>query len=218
MNITTNKPWVRKTALATGIAAGLLLTAGNAVSIEEASYEVIKTEDQFELREYEPQIVAEVVVQGDFKRAGNRAFRPLFRYIDGNNTSREKIAMTAPVSQAAQGNEGEKIAMTTPVGQMTSADGWSISFMMPAEYTMESIPVPADPTVIIREIPEQRVAAIRYSGTWSESNYQEHLASLLKWVDSQGLTVTGDPVWARYNAPFTPWFMRRNEILLRIDS
>ena len=135
------------------------------------------------------------------------------RYIDGNNKGREEIAMTAPVSRERR---SEKIAMTAPVSQQASDDGWAVSFMMPAAYTMDSIPEPLDSEIIIREIPSYRAAVIRYSGFWSENNYQEHLEQLQQWIAAEGLQASGDAVWARYNAPFTPWFMRRNEILQRV--
>jgi len=112
----------------------------------------------------------------------------------------------------------EKLAMTSPVGQRKSGQGWAVSFMMPASYTMETIPVPSDPNVVLREIPAHRAAAIRYSGTWSEKSYLEHLTELQEWMESKNLIAAGEPIWARYNAPFTPWFMRRNEILIPLES
>ncbi len=195
-------------------AAGLAFSLADSVfAIEEAKYEVLSRDGDIELRQYEPSIVAETVVRGDFDDAGNRAFRKLFRYIDGNNMAREEIAMTAPVSQEAA---SEKIAMTAPVSQQQDGDAWAVSFMMPATYTMETIPEPLDPEVRMREIPSHRVAAIRYSGFWSEKNYQEHLSELTAWMQTNGLEPAGTPVWARYDAPFKPWFMRRNEILVPI--
>jgi len=197
------------------VAALLAMVAENVMGVEEAKYNVIKQQDKLEVRNYEPSIVAEVIVNDDFEDASNKAFRRLFNYISGDNTGRNKIAMTSPVSQKA---EPEKIAMTSPVGQRKAEQGWAVSFMMPASYTMESIPVPDDPGVVLREIPEYRAAAIRYSGTWSEKSYKKHLAKLVEWMESEGLDAVGEPVWARYNAPFTPWFMRRNEILIPVGS
>jgi len=121
--------------------------------------------------------------------------------------------MTAPVSQEAQ---SEKIAMTAPVGQRASEQGWAVSFMMPASYTMETIPLPEDASVKLREVPAYSAAAIRYSGTWSEKRYKKHLVLLNNWIEQNELEATGTPLWARYNAPFTPWFMRRNEILIPV--
>ena len=196
--------------------AGLAFSLAESVfAVEEAKYEVLSRDGDIELRQYEGSIVAETVVRGDFDEAGNRAFRKLFRYIDGNNEAREEIAMTAPVSQEAA---SEKIAMTAPVSQQRQGDAWAVSFMMPASYTMDTVPKPVDPEVRIREIPAQRVAAIRYSGFWSEKNYSEHLAELEAWLRANALEPAGEPVWARYDPPFKPWFMRRNEILVPVSD
>lgn len=193
----------------------LALMAENLMAVEEAKYTVSMQQDKLEIREYAPSIVAEVIVNGDFEDASSAAFRKLFNYISGDNTARNKIAMTAPVTQKA---EPEKIAMTSPVGQRKSGQGWAVSFMMPAFYTMETIPTPDNPDVVLREIPAYRAAAIRYSGSWSEKAYKKQLLLLQGWIDEQELEVTGEPIWARYNAPFIPWFMRRNEILIPIGS
>jgi hypothetical protein len=197
-----------------GLFTVLLSTmAVNVMAVEEARYTVLVQQDKLEIREYATSIVAEVIIKDDFKSASNSAFRPLFKYISGDNTGRDKIAMTAPV---AQKSEPEKIAMTSPVGQRKSGDSWAVSFMMPDFYTMDSIPLPDNPSVKLREIPAYRAAAIRYSGTWSEKGYKKQLALLQDWMEAENLEAAGEPVWARYNAPFTPWFMRRNEILIPI--
>lgn len=196
-------------------AAVIIMGAMNAMAIEEASYKALKTSGAFELREYAPHIVAETVVEGDLEGAGSKAFRRLFRYISGDNRSRGKIAMTAPVSQE---QKGEKIRMTAPVGQQRAGEKWAVSFTMPAGYTLETLPVPDDPTITLRQVPARRMAAVRYSGLWSESSYLRHRQELESWIRESGLTVTGDPLWARYNPPFTPWFMRRNEILIPVTA
>jgi len=208
-------PKYLKTILITSSLFLSLLVSSTAMAVEEAKYTVIRSDGDMELRDYEPSIVAETRVEGDFEDASGEAFRTLFRYIDGQNEARDKIAMTAPVSQK-QG--AQKIAMTAPVSQEASAEGWLISFMMPSSFTMDTIPVPLDDAVNIRQLPAYRAAAIRYSGFWSEKNYERHLAELMEWIETQNLRVTGSPVWARYNAPFTPWFMRRNEILVPVDT
>ena len=194
-------------------AALAVLATEQLMAVEEAEYTVIRQDGDIEIREYADAIIAETVVDDKFEDAGNRAFRKLFGYIGGDNRSQSEIAMTAPVSQEKR---SEKIAMTSPVGQQKSGDGWAVSFMMPASYTMETIPQPTDPSVVIRQIPAHRVAAIRYSGFWSEEKYQEHLEELNVWIKNENQEVAGQPVWARYNAPFTPWFMRRNEILIPV--
>lgn len=193
----------------------LLTTLGTqAMAIEEAKYSVLRKEQALELRQYDAHVVAETVVDSDFSDAGNKAFRRLFNYISGENEARQKVAMTAPVSQA----ESEKIAMTTPVGQQKTGNNWSVSFMMPASYKIDSLPKPKDSRVLLRQVPARYMAAIKYSGFWTEKNYLSHKNTLDAWIIQQRFKVTGEPVWARYNAPFTPWFLRRNEILVPIDK
>jgi hypothetical protein len=198
-------------------AAFILIGTVNSMAIEEAPYTVLKSSDKFELREYAPHILAETIVEGDQEGAGSRAFRRLFRYISGDNRSQSKVAMTAPVSQA---KAGEKISMTAPVGQQREGEKWAVSFMMPSSYTMETLPTPDDASITLRQVPARRMAAVRYSGFWSEANYRENLKELQEWIRTQGLTAVGEPVWARYDPPWTLWFLRRNEILipLAVDS
>jgi hypothetical protein len=194
-----------------------LVTVGvvDAMAAEEAKYEVISADGKFEIRDYASHIVAETSVDGDLEDAGGKAFKKLFDYISGGNRSRDKVAMTAPVSQQSS---GEKIAMTAPVGQQRAAQRWAVSFTMPDSYTMATLPEPVDPEVRLREIPAQRMAAIRYSGFWSEKNYQRHKVKLESWIQEMDLAIVGAPRWARYNPPFTPWFLRRNEILIPVDA
>ena len=136
----------------------MLIGAIPAMATDEAPYTVLKTDDIFELREYPPQILAEIIVDGDLEGAGSKAFRPLFRYISGDNKSRGRIAMTAPV---AQEQKGEKISMTAPVSQQSVKGKWAVSFMMPASYTMETLPIPDDPNITLRQVSARWVAAVR---------------------------------------------------------
>jgi hypothetical protein len=193
----------------------IIIGAMDAMAIEEAKYEVVKKDNKFEIRDYAPHILAETVVQGDLKDAGNKAFKKLFRYISGDNRSLDKVAMTAPVSQQPM---GEKIKMTAPVGQRRVQERWAVSFMMPASYTLKTLPEPVDSTVTLRQVPARRMAAVRYSGFWSEKRYHRYKLELESWLHERGLAIVGDPIWARYNPPFTPWFLRRNEILIPIDA
>jgi hypothetical protein len=185
------------------------------VAIEEAAYTVVENDGAFEIRDYAAHVVAETVAAGAFEQAGNEAFRRLFRYISGDNRSRHKVAMTAPVSQEPM---GERIAMTAPVGQQTARGRWVVSFTMPASSALETLPEPRDAQVTLRQVPARRMAALRYSGFWTERSYVRQRMKLESWVRKRGLRVAGDPVWARYNPPFTPWFLRRNEILIPVDG
>lgn len=196
------------------LAAAVCITGAlDTMAIEEAPFTVEKQDAAFEIRVYAPHLLAETVVDGTLEEAGNQAFGRLFRYISGANRSRSKVAMTAPV---AQQRAGEKIAMTAPVGQQRVQDKWAVSFTMPAGYTLETLPVPDDPQIKLRLVPARRMAAVRYSGFWSEKSYLSHKQALEAWMRAKGLTATGDPVWARYNSPFALWFLRRNEILIPV--
>ena len=190
-----------------------ILGVGNVMATEEAEYTLVLKDQDFEVRDYEPHILAETIVDGKFSSAGNKAFGRLFKYISGDNTSQQKIEMTSPVAQEA---ESEKIDMTSPVGQQRVNDSWVVSFMMPASYTMETVPQPKNPKITLRQVSTQRMAVVRYSGTWSEKGYRNHRDKLDAWVKENDFSVIGGPVWARYNPPFMPWFLRRNEVLVPI--
>jgi effector-binding domain-containing protein len=192
----------------------LLIIGGPAMAVEEAPFTVEKTDGNFEIRRYAPQVVAETWVEGSLEEAGNLAFRRLFNYISGANRTQGKIAMTAPVSQQAP---GEKIPMTAPVGQFSVSNQWAVTFMMPTNITLATAPEPTDPNVHLRAIPAQRMAVVRYSGTWSRKRYEANLERLRTWMTANQLQPVGEPVWARYNPPFTLWFLRRNEILLKVE-
>ena len=120
------------------------------------------------------------------------------------------MEMTAPVSQSTS----EKIAMTAPVSMHREGESYRITFMMPSKYTLETLPEPINPDVRLREVPAALVAAFRYSGTWSQNRYEAHRAELESWIDARGWTTVGEPIFARYDPPFIPWFLRRNEILI----
>ena len=193
----------------------IFLFVTSIMAIEEPEYKVLEEHDDIELREYSSFLVAEVTIKGSFEEAGNKAFRSLFNYIDGKNSKQQSIEMTAPVNQ--EQIQGEKIEMTAPVNQQQIEEGaYRVSFVMPSRFTMETLPKPLNPNVKLREIPIRKVAVIRYSGTWSEENYSEHAKELFDFLNKNNHEIVGEPIWSRYNAPFMPWFLRRNEIMVEI--
>jgi effector-binding domain-containing protein len=206
---------IKRSIRITVAASVIIIGAMDAMAIEEAKYNVVEKDNRFEIRDYAPHILAETIVEGNLEEAGNKAFNRLFRYISGDNRSRKKVAMTAPVSQQPM---GEKIKMTAPVGQRRVQEKWTVSFMMPASYTLKILPEPEDPNITLRQVPARRMAAVLYSGFWSEKRYLRYKLELESWIQERGLTVVGDLIWARYNPPFTLWFLRRNEILIPIDT
>ena len=182
-------------------------------AIEEPDHEVIRKFDNVELRQYAPYVVAEVVLDTSAEDAGNQAFPILAGYIFGKNKGEKKFAMTAPVTQTAA---PVRMDMTAPVTQAAVAGGIRVQFVLPKGVTLATAPEPIDPRVQLREVSAGAWGVIRYSGTWSQANYLEHLGELQAALQAAGVATQGEPVLARYNAPFTPWFMRRNEIWLAL--
>jgi len=193
----------------------LMLTAMPLLThaIQEPTFEVIRKFDNVELRQYAPYVVAEVVLNATAEEAGSQAFPILAGYIFGKNKGEKKFAMTAPVTQTAV---PVRMDMTAPVTQAAVAGGMLVQFVLPKGVTLATAPEPVDPRVQLRLVPAATWAVIRYSGTWSQANYQEHLDQLKAALETAGVPTQGEPVLARYNAPFTPWFMRRNEIWLSL--
>lgn len=178
---------------------------------EQQPYEVLKTYPGFEVRRYPGHVLAEVTVAASFEEAGNLAFRTLLGYITGQNQPKSSIAMTAPVLQQS----GTTMAMTAPVITSPGPSGsQTVAFVLPASIDPESVPAPTDPRVHIRAMPQTRAAASRHSGRWSQASYDRHCASLLQALAEHGLTPAGPPRFARYDPPFKPWFLRRNEVII----
>ncbi len=174
---------------------------------EQQPYEVVRQGHGYELRRYPSCVVAEVNVDADFDQAGSIGFRPLVNYIGGNNSARTSLDMTAPVVQS------RKLSMTAPVVQQTGAGREQvIAFVLPAEVTLESAPTPSDPRVVVREVPASLTAVSRFSGRWSEASYLQHVKGLQTAIATDGLTAVSEPRFARFDPPFKPWFLRRNEV------
>ncbi len=186
------------------------------MAYEEPNFEIVDRHDTFEVRRYQPFVTAEVKIEGGFKDAGNQAFNMLFEYISGANRGTAKMDMTVPVIQSPA--KGKKMEMTAPVLQRSAseADAYLVSFVLPLSYDTASAPEPTDPKVRIREVPGRLMAVNRYSGFWSESNYLKHETELFKALKAAGYQAVGSPEWARYNPPFMPWFLRRNEVMVEV--
>ncbi len=182
-------------------------------AVAEPDYELVRKIGDVEVRRYAAYTVAEVMVAGPADQAGGQGFPILADYIFGKNKGARKLAMTAPVTQAPV---PQRLEMTAPVTQSAVAGGFVVQFVLPKGITVQTAPEPIDSRVQLREVPATTVAALRYSGFWSDSNYAEHLAALQATLTQAALAWTGQPVYARYNPPFMPWFMRRNEIWLTL--
>jgi hypothetical protein len=205
---------------------------------EQQPYELVQRYPHFELRRYPVYTVAEIQVHATFDRAGNAAFRHLFNYISGNNTARQKLAMTAPVVQETEPAQklamtapviqetepAQKIAMTAPVlqtGPLPGSDGpadFVVAFVLPAGLTAETAPIPANPDVKIRAVPGSLAAALRFSGTGSEGAFARRNNGLQAALTLAGLTPLGAPRFARFDPPFKPWFLRHNEVVQAVQE
>ena len=193
----------------------VLLFGGRAMAIEQPRYAVTLKDGDYEVRRYEPYIVAEVVVTGDQGQAVQQGFRKLAGYIFGGNAGSQKIAMTAPVAQKPA---GEKIAMTSPVTLAPNGKGsWTVQFMMPPSYTLQSLPKPNDTDIRFRVEPTREMAVLRFSGVARAPDYRERTEDLRKWAAARGLSIHGEAVLAQYDPPWTLWFLRRNEVMLPVE-
>jgi hypothetical protein len=185
------------------------------MAIEEPAYKVVQQLDGAEVRQYAPYVVAQVLVAGPADQAGSAAFPILAGYIFGKNKGARTFDMTAPVTQSPA---PATLAMTAPVTQTPTTGGYVVQFVLPRGVTLATAPEPLDPRVELREMPGGRVAVIRYSGFWSQANFDEHLGKLQAALRAAGLHWTGEATLSRYDPPFTPWFLRRNEIWLALHE
>jgi hypothetical protein len=207
--------------MAASLLMTLLLIAGeSAMAIEEPDFTVIDTRGGVEFREYAPFILAETLIKNANSRssANNTGFRRLFRYISGNNTQQEKIEMTAPVIQGGAKAKGEKIEMTAPVQQIETEEGFVVAFVLPFHFTIDTAPVPDDPTINLRQIETRMMAVKTFSGRWTEKNFQKYEQQLMTELAQSNMKIIGDVEFAAYNAPFTLPFMRRNEVMVEISK
>lgn len=202
------------------IGIGALVIAGGVLwgpimsDVEQARYNVVEQYGPIEIRDYEPQIVAQAEVSGERDAAINQGFRLIADYIFGNNISSQKVAMTAPVTQQAS----QKIAMTAPVTQQQDEKGWTVHFIMPAAYTMQTLPKPASDRVSLHELPAKRYAVIRFSGIASAEHLEQQQQKLETFMGQQNLTPLAKPVYAFFNPPWTLPLLRRNEVMIEITK
>lgn len=191
---------------------------------EQQPYDVVRRFPGFEIRRYPAHAVAEVRVGASFDRAVNAAFRLLFGYITGNNTARESVAMTAPVLQGRTQSEtappSRKLAMTAPVVQRGGLGDTEIvvAFVLPSTITADTAPVPTNPEVRIRAVPGSVAVVLGFSGRGTEAAFEKRNRELQKALGQARLTPVGAPRFARFDPPFKPWFLRKNEVVQDIEE
>jgi SOUL heme-binding protein len=183
-------------------------------NVEQPKYQVVKSSGNIEIRDYAPMIVAEVDIPGERRDAIGKGFRIIANYIFGNNSSAQKVPMTAPVTQ----QDSEKIAMTAPVTQQGDGNTWRVRFIMPSSYTRGTLPKPHNPAVELKEIAAKRYAVIRFSGMAGEDSLKRRTKELNDWVVAKNLSPVSKPIYAFYNPPWTLPFLRRNEVMVEIPA
>lgn len=184
-------------------------------NVEQAEYAVVQKAGGYEIRTYAPHIEAQTTVAGGYEDALNEGFRIIAGYIFGGNTSTQKVAMTAPVTEASA--SGESIAMTAPVTSAVEGDRRTIAFVMPKEYTLDTLPVPNDSRVKLVQMPERTMAVLGFSWYRSAARVQKMESELLAALERDGVAVVGTPTFAGYNAPWTPPWMLRNEVMVEVE-
>lgn len=182
--------------------------------VENTQYSIVEKKDSYEVRLYPSHIVAQTTVKGTYKEALNEGFRIVAGYIFGGNTKKESIAMTAPVVEKK--TNSESIAMTAPVVANIEGESHTIAFGMPKSYTLETLPIPTDSRVKIETVPEKKMAVISFSWWRSDSRVQAKKQELLDALKKDNVFVIGEPQYAGYNAPWTPPWMMRNEVLVEV--
>ena len=183
-------------------------------NVEQARYTVVKAEGNIEIRDYDPMIVAETEISGERKEAINQGFRIIADYIFGNNMGNNTVAMTAPVMQEA----GQKLAMNAPVTQQGDGNNWIVRFVMPSQYSLDSLPKPNNVAVKLTKVLGKRFAVIRFSGVASADSLKLREAELKSYFDRNHLMAIGQTTYAFFDPPWTLPFLRRNEIMMEISK
>ena len=168
---------------------------------EQMPYTVVATKSGYELRHYDPAILVQVTVTGNSQSAASTGFGPLVRYISGDNLPGRRMAMTSPVLQESSHSEHHVI-----------------SFVLPQHVSVDDIPRPRDSRVTTVAVPARDMAARTYIGRWTQRKFEANAADLIAAVTRDGITPVGLPSWARYDPPWTPPFLRRNEVLVEVSG
>ena len=205
--------WWALAGIGGAAALGAVLWGPIASQVERARYKRVARDRDIEIRDYTPLIVAETAVSGDRETAIRQGFRTLADYIFGNNTAFSVVAMTAPVTQQPR---NESIAITAPATAQANGADWTVRFVMPARYTIDTLPPPNDPAVSLKQVEGKRYAAIRFSGLARDATLRRYTERLEKFINTKGLRPLSPPAYAFYNPPWTLPFLRRSEIMIEI--
>ncbi len=184
------------------------------MAIETPEYSVLNKFKNIEIRSYKEYIQAEVEITGqDYISAIEKGFGILADFIFGNNISRQKIDMTAPVEV----KNPERVPMTAPV-KVSGNGNYIVSFVMPKKYNIETLPEPINKDIRFRTIRANEIAAIRFSGFFNQQNILKNITSLKDWLKNENIKTEGEYIIAVYNPPWIPWFMARNEVMIQVKK
>jgi hypothetical protein len=183
-------------------------------SSEEAPYQLVLESGDIQIRQYQPVLIAETVIEASYAESGNIGFKRLAGYIFGDNVQKQKMAMTTPVLREAT---SENIAMTAPVLQQKVGNQWVMAFVMPSNYTLETLPEPLDAKVVIKQLPAKKVAVLRYSGSLTLEKIAENSKRLTEWLVQNNYQPLSPARSAAYDPPWTLPFLRRNEVHVDIQ-
>ncbi|MGV3533415.1 MAG: SOUL family heme-binding protein [Chthoniobacteraceae bacterium] len=178
-------------------AASFWLVSNSRAATETPDYKVIRSDDRFQIRDYSTLEVASTEMKGNEMNDG---FGDLFRYISGQN------------------EESQKIAMTTPVLIDTANEAKTMSFIMPKQTVESGTPKPAGETVKLGKVEASRFAVYRFEGGRTKANEIAAQKKLMDWLEAQKIASKGAPIFAYYDPPWTPAFLRRNEVMIRVDA
>jgi DNA gyrase inhibitor GyrI len=207
-----SKKWIMMSAIIGIVLIGVAAVGPIMSDVETPDYRVVKSEKNIEIRQYETMIIAKVRMDGERKDAIGEGFRLLADYIFGNNSVEQNITLTTPVQQ-----QSTKIKMTAPVQQQSAGGSWQVSFVMPSEYSMRTLPKPGNERVILKEIPANQFVVITFSGMNSDANLKEHEDKLMQYIKANDISLVSSPKYAFYNPPWTLPFMRRNEVMIELE-
>lgn len=166
---------------------------------EEPDYIVLKKESEIEIRQYKNFLTASIEMEGDRKEVIGKGFRSLFKYISGENKNKENISMTIPVMQKSSGN-----------------NKWNVSFVVPKKFDLKNVPQPDNANIQIKNNLNLKVIAITFSGLFSDGNIEENETKLRNYIKEKGIKIEEPAIYAGYNAPWTPWFLKRNEVMFKL--
>ncbi|CCQ14576.1 SOUL heme-binding protein [Rhodococcus sp. AW25M09] len=198
------------------VGESVLGVVGVRVGTEEPPHTSRRLTDAVEIRRYAPRIAAQTTVDADEEQARKEGFRRLAGYIFGKNGGKQKVAMTAPVSQSSAGSQ--KIAMTAPVSSTPGSDGWVVRFFMPSKWTMDTLPKPDDDRVTLTAVPAETVAVLRFSGGRGRDNVEPKMAALTEALRSHDIEMLGEPMTWFYDPPWTVAPLRRNEVVVAVPE